>query len=86
MRLATAATERPEWVAARLGSAARHDDRALVALNTALFQDGALVEIADGVEVVEPIHVLHVVVPSDRPSTVHTRALILAGRVGRWDG
>ncbi|HEX4825272.1 MAG TPA: Fe-S cluster assembly protein SufD [Candidatus Polarisedimenticolaceae bacterium] len=67
----------------RLASAAAFDDRAFVALNTALFQDGVLISIPDGVELKEPVHVLHVAVPSDEPRSIHPRVLVVAGAGGR---
>jgi len=81
--LAEAATVRPEWLETRLGSAADHADRALVALNTALFTDGALVIVDDDTDVAAPVHILHVAVPQERPVSVHTRSLIVAGTGSR---
>ena len=62
-----------------LSSAAPFDDRAFVALNTALFEDGVLVTVEDGVHLEEPIHILHGAVPSREPRSIHPRVLIVAG-------
>ncbi|MGH9355165.1 MAG: Fe-S cluster assembly protein SufD, partial [Terriglobia bacterium] len=64
-------------------SLARHaetDRNAFVALNTALFRDGALVEIADGVALDKPVHVLFVRAGSAEETVTHPRTLISAGR------
>lgn len=55
-------------------------DQALIALNTAFFQDGALVEIGAGVVLEKPIHVLWVRAAGSEGSVSHPRTLIVAGR------
>lgn len=62
---------------------ARHADfknHAFTALNTALFEDGALIEIPRGVVVQNPIHLLYVSTSSGEPHFAHPRNLILAGQ------
>ena len=56
------------------------EENAFVALNTALFEDGALIEIAKGTVVEEPIHLVFVSVGGAEPWVAHPRNLILAGR------
>lgn len=68
---------------ARLGSlAGLPDTNPLVALNSALFEDGALVEIAPGAVLARPLHLLFLSVPGDGegPAVAHPRVLVLAGR------
>jgi Fe-S cluster assembly protein SufD len=58
---------------------ARYRDRAFVALNTALMEDGAYVRIPRGVIVEEPIHLLFVGSAADgAPAVSHPRILIVA--------
>ena len=64
-------------------TAASVDDRAFVALNTALFVDGASIAVAPDVDVSEPVHIIHVAVPGASPSAIHARTLIRAGRNSR---
>jgi Fe-S cluster assembly protein SufD len=49
-------------------------------LNTAFAEDGALVAVAPGAAVAEPIHVVHVSVPGAAPAVAYQRVLVLAGR------
>jgi len=60
-----------------LGSLARTEDLPLVALNTAMFEDGALIDLAPGEDggVVELLHVTL----ADRPVAVHPRHLVRLG-------
>jgi Fe-S cluster assembly protein SufD len=53
---------------------------AFCALNTALFEDGVSIEVPDGVHVEQPIYILYVTVPGDRPTMNHPRNLIVAGK------
>ncbi len=62
---------------------ARLDGQAFPALNTALFEDGALVEIADNVTLTEPIHLIYVSQANGEPHAAHPRNLITAGRGSR---
>ena len=60
---------------------ARHDSNAFVALNTALSEDGAYIEIAAGTVVEQPIHLLFVTADaaSDRPTMTHPRITVIMG-------
>jgi Fe-S cluster assembly protein SufD len=68
-----------EEIAARIGSAAAFDQNALVALNTAMFEDGALIEIADGAVLEAPIELVFAA-GGGTPSVAYPRSLIVAGR------
>jgi Fe-S cluster assembly protein SufD len=62
---------------------ARHlafTDRAFAALNTALFEDGAFVSVADGRVVDRPIQLLFLSTVTDAPAVSYPRTLVLAGR------
>ncbi len=74
--IAEALRSDPDRLAGRLGSVAPTEGHALSALNTALFEDGALIEVPAGVDVEVPIHVAF----GDGPNGRHPRVLILAGR------
>ncbi len=64
----------------RLGDAAVIDRNALAALNTAFFEDGALVEIAAGAVIEQPVHLVFVSADGGAPAVAYPRTLILAGR------
>ena len=49
------------------------------ALNTALMEDGAFIQIPRGAVLTQPIHVLYVSVPGAEPTAAHPRTLIVAG-------
>ncbi len=49
-------------------------------LNTAFADDGAVVRIAPGAVVEQPIHVAHVAAPDGTPSLAYLRTTVLAGR------
>ena len=66
-----------------LASAADPKQRALVALNTALFSDGAFVELADGAALVRPLHVLYLQASAAAPTASHVRTLVSAGAGSR---
>lgn len=66
-----------------LGSLARPDESALVALNTAFFGDGVLLHVPAGAEIETPIHVVHLSVAGERPVVSHPRTLVVAGRGSR---
>jgi Fe-S cluster assembly protein SufD len=63
----------------QLAKHARYDDQAFVALNTAMFEDGASVQIAPNAIIPGPIHLLYVFVPDEQPSVAYPRNLIVAG-------
>jgi Fe-S cluster assembly protein SufD len=65
---------------ALVGSRAAFDRNAMVALNTALMEDGAYIEIAGGAVVPEPVWVVFVAAHGGRRAAVYPRNLIVAGR------
>jgi Fe-S cluster assembly protein SufD len=62
----------------RIGATATFETNALVALNTAMFEDGALIEIADGAVLDAPIELLFVATGDG--IAAYPRNLIIAGR------
>jgi Fe-S cluster assembly protein SufD len=63
---------------AALAAVAVAPDSALTALNTALFEDGALIRIARGVVVEKPINVVFVSTGSPVPTSSYPRVLLVA--------
>lgn len=75
---------RDGWLEEPLGRIAELDPHPLVALNTAFLGDGAVVRIARGVEVPEPIELVYVSLGSDGPAVAfHPRTLIVAEPMSR---
>jgi Fe-S cluster assembly protein SufD len=68
------------WDAEALGSVADIERNAMVALNTALFEDGAFVEIAARKVLEQPLHLVFLAVADGRPSAAYPRTLVVAGR------
>ena len=64
----------------RLGRAVPPAVGVFADLNAAFADDGAVVTVAPGALVPEPIHVVHVAAPGAAPSVAYQRALVLAGR------
>ncbi|HYY47187.1 MAG TPA: Fe-S cluster assembly protein SufD, partial [Thermoplasmata archaeon] len=62
-----------------LGRIARSEDDPFASLNTALFADGAYVEVPNHTAVEEPIHLLFVSTSKDLPIVAHPRNLIRIG-------
>ena len=77
--LAEVLREEPERVAGLLGAIADEKQRAFTALNRALFADGVLVEIAEGVSLERPIHLVHALRAPEGPLAAHPRHLIDVG-------
>ncbi|MGE0640029.1 MAG: Fe-S cluster assembly protein SufD [Thermoanaerobaculia bacterium] len=63
-------------LASRFGSLARGERHPFVALATALFEDGALVEVARGAVVEEPVHLLYFTSARPEPTANFPRTLI----------
>jgi Fe-S cluster assembly protein SufD len=78
---ALADAERGDEVAAQLGRHARFDDHAFVALNTALFEDGAYLSVARNTVLEETLHVLHYSTgatgPEGEPVATYSRNLFV---------
>ena len=68
----------PETVQPHLGRLARIENHAFTALNTAFLRDGAVIEVAEGVVVDAPIHLVFVTTGGDGPVLSQPRALVLA--------
>jgi len=64
----------PSPLTDRLAAAGPADGDVAYALNTAFMGDGAVIEVAAGVEIARPIHLVFVT-GSDRPNAVFTRSL-----------
>ena len=69
----------PAAAAQHLAKHASFAENAFVALNTAMIADGALVRVARGAVIEEPIEILYVTTNSTQPIAVHPRALIVVG-------
>jgi Fe-S cluster assembly protein SufD len=69
-----------ETVESHFARYARFDKQAFVALNTALAEDGAVVEVGKDAVAEQPIHLLFLSVPKAGPTMSHPRNLIVAGR------
>ncbi len=75
--LAEVLKQNPDLVKPHLTQHARYEDHPFVALNTALIQDGALVHVAKGEVIQEPIHLLFLSTAAEEAVAVHPRNLIL---------
>ncbi len=77
--LAAVAANEPELLEKHLTRHADPDNHALTALNTAFFQDGALIRIPDRTVVAEPIHLLFLSSAAEPNQVSYPRLLIEAG-------
>jgi len=66
-------------LASRLGHYADHRRQAFVALNTAFFTDGAIVEIGPGCRLSQPIYIIYAANAEERRIVAYPRTLIMAG-------
>ena len=55
------------------------DETAFTALNTAFFEDGALIAIPAGHVADEPVHVIHYATGDGAPAMTHPRTIVIAG-------
>ena len=81
--LARALSVDPDGIEKHLGQHAEDEDNPFTALNTAFFQDGALIEIPAGHTVGAPIHLLFVTTDKETGASTHPRNLIIAGKNSR---
>ncbi len=73
-----------DGIARTLGRVAAWQERALIALNTALIEDGVLVHVAPGVTLEAPVRIVHRSPPAgDVPVASHPRVLVIAERGAR---
>ncbi len=73
----------PDRVEALVGRRVAVEENGFTALNAAWFTDGLFLEVEPGVELVHPVHVLHVTVGRDEPDAHHLRHLIHLGEGAR---
>ncbi|HEY6293497.1 MAG TPA: Fe-S cluster assembly protein SufD [Terriglobia bacterium] len=66
-------------VEAHLARHAGYEDHAFVALNTGLFEDGALIQVAPNAVVNQPIVLLFATIPGAESTLTHPRNLVLVG-------
>jgi Fe-S cluster assembly protein SufD len=66
-----------------LGDLCDEKTRPFAALNTALFRDGAVIDVPAGTTLDAPIHLLHIVSGQDGPVAVHPRHSIRVGEGAR---
>jgi Fe-S cluster assembly protein SufD len=69
----------PAALAQHLGKYASFAENAFVALNTAMISDGALIRVARGAVIAEPIEIVYLTTVASQPIAVHPRALIVVG-------
>lgn len=67
-----------------LAAYAHHEDHAFTALNTALFQNGAFVEVPKGIVLEKPVCLLFISSAGGPPAVSHPRNLILGGRESQF--
>jgi Fe-S cluster assembly protein SufD len=72
-----------EWVEPHLAQHARFEDSPFVALNTALFSQGAFLYVPKNTVVRLPVHLLFGTTESDEPTATHLRNLIVVGENSR---
>ena len=78
--LRRALSDSPGLLETHLARYKRYEDNAFVALNTAFIRDGALVHLAEGAAVKDPVHIVHVTTASQPDAVSHPRTLIVAER------
>jgi Fe-S cluster assembly protein SufD len=81
--LAVALRERPAAVEPYMGRVATSRDHAFGALNAGLFEDGALVELDDGVACTAALHLVFLTTASGAPFAAHPRNLVVVGKRAR---
>lgn len=78
--LAEALRDRGKRVRDLLANGARADRQRFASLNTAFLMDGVYIEVADGVTLDAPLHVVHVTTAADAPTMTHPRVVVVAGK------
>jgi Fe-S cluster assembly protein SufD len=73
----------PAVIQSQLSKHAGFSENAFVALNTAMITDGALVRVARGAVIEEPIEIFYLTTGAAQPIAVHPRGLILVGADAR---
>ena len=75
--LADALRDHPDLLEEHLTRYSRESENAFGALNTALFQDGLFIHVPRGVELTEPLLVIHLTLASESGKAVYPRSLVL---------
>jgi Fe-S cluster assembly protein SufD len=70
-------SEAPEAIEPYLAKLATHDEHPFTALNSALFDEGAVIIVPQGVALETPLHILHVTCGQGGAVSSHPRSLIL---------
>jgi Fe-S cluster assembly protein SufD len=78
--LSRALKERGERVHALLGKHIEISEQRFAALNTAFWNEGVYLEVADSVVLEKPVHVVHITVPGATPAMTHPRLVVIADR------
>ena len=81
--LAQALVRDPEALASALGRIAVPDDQPMLALNTALMEDGLVLRLAPGTALDKPVEAVFLGGLSERPLAYHPRLLVLLERDSR---
>ncbi|HWG66271.1 MAG TPA: Fe-S cluster assembly protein SufD [Rhodanobacteraceae bacterium] len=81
--LATALRDAPEPLRFLLDRRADNDDDGFTLLNRALAADGLILNVAPGVELREPLHIVHVGLPAEAAAAFHLRSLVEVGEGAR---
>ncbi|MCS3902136.1 Fe-S cluster assembly protein SufD [Methylohalomonas lacus] len=77
--LAAALADSDSGIGARLGHCLGENTHAFTELNTAFLQDGAVIEVARGVQVDKPIVLLYLDTATDTPTACHPRTFVSLG-------
>ena len=73
---AEALSRDPAFVERSFARVARPESTAFSALNAALAQEGAVIRVAAGTDLVQPIHLLHVTTPEAAGAALQTRTIL----------
>ena len=73
----------PGFVARSFAQVAGVEATPFSALNAALAHEGAVIRVAPGAEIVDPVHILHVTTPEAAGAALMTRTIIEVGRGAR---
>jgi Fe-S cluster assembly protein SufD len=79
LSLSRALTECPDLLEAHLAAVAKTSRRPFAALNTAFFEDGAVLVLPERTRLAAPVQVVHWSTGGTRPTATHPRLLVLAG-------
>jgi Fe-S cluster assembly protein SufD len=76
--IATVAETRGEWLAEHLGTVVPSEENGCTALNSALFMDGYVLHLADGIELNRPLEVIFLTTTEAQAAAMHFRNLVIA--------